>query len=454
MNRPALARTATAVLALALLAGTAALTDDPPPVPAAATGVAVEGATAVCPDTGDGVATTTAALPVGSTARLVAGRLGAAPAPLEGTRVPDLGAGEPGPLVVTATGAGAGLLAVEQRTRATSGPARAAAVLACPAPTVDAWFVGGATTVGRSGEVLLVNADDVPAVVDVTTWTEDGPADARPGRGVPVPPRSRVVLPLDRLAPDRELLGLHVRAVRGRVAPAVRVRAADGRTPLGGDWLPLTAPSREALVPGLLAGPAPRRVLLTNPSDVAAVVALDLLTADGVQPLPPVEVPAGAARSTEIALAAGGSALRVVSDGPAVVAGVQLEEGRVARETAYSAAVPPLDALALVADARLSVRAGTSLVLTAVEEDASVELLPRDGAPRRVDVPAGTTVVVDLAELLEEGSLTLEVRPLAGRLVAARVDREPGSPAPLVSTVPLRSGRATASAPAVVSGTS
>ena len=452
MNRPAAARLATVLTALALLAGAAALTGTPAAAPAPTTGLPVRTATAVCPDTGDGTATTTAALPAGSAARLTAGRLGAPLTPLEGTRAQGLGAGEPGPLVVTATGEGAGLLAVEQLTRATSGPGRAAAVLACPAPTTDAWFVGGATTVGRTGEVLLVNADAVPAVVDVTTWTEDGPVDARPGRGVAVPPRSRVALPLDRLAPDRELLALHVRAVRGRVAPAVRVRAADGRTPLGGDWLPLTAPARESLVPGLLAGPAPRRALLANPSDVATTVALDLVTADGVLPLPPVDLPAGTTRSVEIALPAGGSALRAVSDGPPVVVGAVLEEGRVARETAYSAAVPPLDAPALVADARLTRRAGVALVLTALE-DSAVELRPLDGPTRRVDVPALTTVVVELGELLEEGSLAVEVRPVSGRVVVARAGREPGSPAPLVSTVPLRSGRPTASAPGLVAGT-
>lgn len=437
-----------------------------PPVPQQ---LPVVAATAVCPDLrqdGDRAATAVTAAALGAPA-FAAGRVGATSAPLPAAPVVrDLGAGTMGPFAVTATGDGAGGLVVEQATRATGGAERGVAALTCPAPATSSWFVGGATVVGSESVLLLVNLEDVAALVDVRVWTGEGPADPRPGRGVSVPPRGRLAVPLDRLAPDRDLLALHVQVTRGRVASALRIVRSDGRTPLGTDWVPpAQPPAAELVVPGLPQGRGRRTALLTNPTDTDAVAQVELTTGDG-QYVPPgleaVPVPAGTSVSVDLSeqLAGTGAAVRVRSDGAPLLGGavvVDQQDGPV-REIAYSAATLPLDSPTLLADVRLSPASEVTLLLSAVDGDAVVLLRPLAApgelpAAQRVEVPAASTVAVRLSRFLpprSTGSLALEVRPLSGQVHGARYSLERGSRGPLTTLLPLTPSRLTATRPVVV----
>ncbi|MEX2289298.1 MAG: DUF5719 family protein [Mycobacteriales bacterium] len=433
-------------------------------VPAAAR-AAVVGATVVCPDVRQvGERGATAGRAGSGTA---AGRLGEpaaalAPAPV----VRDLAGNEPaGAVVVTAQGPAAGALLAEQSTRATAGNRLGVAALSCPAPGASHWFVGGSTRVGHSAELLLVNVEDAPAVVDVGVWTSDGPADPRPGRGIRVPARGRASVPLERLAPDRDLLAVHVRSARGRVAAALRVVRVDGRIPLGTDWVPATQPAGDVVVPGLPRGPGRRTALITNPGGDDAVVRVELTTDDGrlvPDGMAAVAVPAGTSVQLDLseALAATPAAMRVVSDGPAVLAGaaiVDRQDGPV-REIAYSAGTPALTRPALLADVRLSPPTEVTLLLSALSGDAAVDVVPVAAPgglpePRRVEVPSGTTVAVRLSRFLpprSTGSLAVEVRPVSGPVHAARYARERGVRGPLTTLLPLGPPRTTVSRPAVV----
>lgn len=402
----------------------------PQPVP-------VTSASAVCP----GVpADSTLATGGAGSATVTGGLLGepAVPLVLGAVDLP-----EPGdvPYVVSAQGAGAAGLVVTQATRTTTGTARGLAVLACPAPGTSSWFVGGATTVGAMTELLLVNVEDAPALVDVRVWTVGGPADPRPGRGLVVPPNSRLVVPLDRLAPDRDGLALHVATTRGRTAASVRTSRRDGRTPLGTDWLPPTAPpAREAVVPGLPAGPGSRSVLIANPGEVGAAVQVELTTDDGQLAVLPVEVPAGASVAVDVSEQLRGTpaAARIVSDGPAVLAGaVVVDEQRApVRERSYAAAVPALDAATLLLPAGVP---GVQLLLSALVTDAVVEV-----AGERVEVPGATTVAVPVE------AATAEVRVLSGEVHAGWWARERGRAGLFTGGLPLRAPTRTALRPVVV----
>lgn len=458
-----------------LLAGAIAvgqLTTGGAPGPPADQQVPVTSATAVCPDVrqeGDGGATTVTAFAAGTA--LAAGPVAAPPATPpatlpSGPAARDLTPRAAGPLQVRGTGAGAGRLVVEQTTRASAGSRRGLAALTCPRPATSTWFVGGATVVGTFAELLLVNVEDVAALVDVQVWTRDGPADPRPGRGLSVPPRGRLVVPLDRLAPDRDLLALHVRTSRGRVAPALRVVRFDGRIPLGTDWVPpAQPPSGEVVVPGLPSGPGRRTALVTNPGPDDAVVSLELTTDDGrlvPEGLAAVPVPAGSSVAVDLSelLTGTPAALRVRSDGPPVLAGASIvdrQDGPV-RELAYTASTPPLGGPTTLADVRLSPPTEVTLLLSALDTDAAVELAPLAApddlpAPQRVEVPAGTTVAVRLSRFLppaSTGSLTIAVRPLTGSVHAARYARERGSRGPLTALLPLSPDRDRVPRPAVV----
>ncbi len=367
--------------------------------------------------------------------------------PLGGPAVP-LGLGavelpEPGdvPYVVSAQGDGAAGLVVTQATRTTTGTARGLAVLACPTPGTSSWFIGGATTVGALTELLLVNVEQAPALVDVQVWTASGPADPRGGRGLVVPPRGRLVVPLDRLAPDRDLLALHVATTRGRTAASVRTSRRDGRTPLGTDWLPPTAaPASEAVVPGLPAGPGGRSVLVANPSEVDAVVQVELTTDDGQLAELPVEVPAGTSVVVDVSAQLRGTpaAARVVSDGPLVLAGAVIvdEQRAPVRERSFAAAVPALEGGALLLSADTP---GVQLLLSALFTDAVVEV-----AGERVEVPGATTVAVPVA------ATAAQVRVVSGEVHAGWWARERGRAGLFTGGLPLRAPTRTALRPVVV----
>lgn len=456
-----------AALLLALV-GTGEVTQPGPPAPLRADSAPVAGTLVVCPEV-DGAAVT-----VGSTGSgagtLRARTLGGAYAAL-----PVTGAGQvavvdrsAGAVLVAATGAVAGGLGVEQRSRNLDGQVRGLSAQRCAPAGTSAWFVGGATVVGETAQLVLANPDDSPALVDVTSWSATGPVERRPGRGIVVPARGQTVVEVDTLAPDRELLALHVQTVRGRVAPALRHSRFDGRVPRGTDWVPIApAPSREVLVPGLPSGPGRRTVVITNPGQDATTVTLSLLTGDGQMDLAPFEVPAGSSVAREVSeeLAQTSAAVRVRSDGGVVLAGgfvydLQDDGAGGVRELAWAGAATALTGPALLADVTLAPSAEVTLLLSAPETDAVAELvaLPvvgQDGplpAPRRVEVPGGTTVALRLSTLLASGAtgrLALELRPSGGPLLASRYLRERGASGPLTAVLPVLSQQPRVRRPAV-----
>lgn len=463
-------RLGTVITLLAAGVGIGHLTAAPPPPPTGATQVPVVRATAVCPDVRQEAARGATAVTAGATGagRLTGGPLGEPASPLNAQPLARDLAGDVagGAYVVQAEGPAATSLTVEQATRATAGSRRGTAALVCPAPGTAAWFVGGSTLVGTATELLLVNVQAAPALVDITVWTSDGPAEARPGKGILVPGRGRAAVPLDRLAPERELLAVHVRTTTGQVAAALRAVRVDGLTPLGTDWVPQgQPPAAEVVVPGLPSGPGRRTLLVTNPGERDAVVSVELTTDDGQlvpEGLEAVPVPAGTTVAQDLSeqLADTPAAVRVRSDGPPVLAGAEVvdrQDGPV-RERSYASSVPALTGPVLLADVRLSPPTEVWLLLAALTDDAVVEVAPVAAPgelpePLRVEVPQGTTVPVRLSRFLppgSTGSLGIEVRPVSGAVHAARYARERGSSGPFTTVLPLRTPAASVPRPVVL----
>lgn len=476
------------LVVLVLLAGGAAAAGRRPnpaalPQPAAASAPVV-GATALCPDLRQDAGTRTrvsvgvAAAPGGAGGRLLAQPLAATGAPAvlpvdrPGQVAIDLGSTLSGDaLVVTARGPLAAGLEVEQVSRAEAGGGRGLAGLRCEPPGTQAWFSGGTTKVGDTLTLMLANPDDTPAVVDISAWTSDGPADRRPGRGIAVPARSRVAFALDQIAPDREWLAVHVVAERGRVAAAVRHARLDGRTPKGVDWVPQAQPpATTVVVPGLPQGPGRRILMVTNPGPDPTVVSLQLTTPDGQfvpTGLDALRVPAGTTLATELAPLTDryAATVRVVSEGGPVLAGAfvyDLQEGPV-REIAYAGSALPLSGPALLTDLLIDRPTESTLFLTALDADATVDVTPVpivgvDGplpAAKRVQVPAGRTTALPLSTFLPPGAtgrLAVEVRPVSGSgpVYAARYLRERGSTGPLTTMLVLSGAAQSVPLPAVV----
>ena len=455
-------------------------TDPPPPARTAA----VVGATAVCPDLRqdrDAVRTRVSAGVTAAADTRAGGvllgqplRSKTPPTPLPidrpGQVAVDLGAGVNGDaLVVTARGPVAAGLELEQVTRGTAGSERGLAGLRCEAPKTQAWFVGGATKVGDGTLLVLANPDDTAAVVDVTIWTGDGPVDGRPGRGIGVPARSRTAIRVDELAPDKDLLALHVVAQRGRVAAAVRHARVVGRTPNGVEWVPQAQPpATTVVVPGLPQGPGRRVVHVTNPGPDPTVVSLELTTADGQSvpaDLDAIPVPAGTTVATDVTLLTNPTpaAVRVRSDGGPVLAGAFLYDSQgtsPVKEFAYAGSALPLEGPALLTDLVIDRPTESTLLLTALTGPTTVDVTPVpvlgiDGeppAPKRVEVPSGRTVALRLSTFLPPGAtgrLAVEVRPVTGSVYASRYLRERGDSGPLTTALQLQGAAQRVPLPAV-----
>lgn len=454
--------------------------------PSRAATAAVVGASAICPDlrqdrdvtrTRVSAGVAVAAEGVAGAGMLLAQPLSAKGAPAllpvdrPGQVAVDLGSTLNGDaLEVTARGPLAAGLELEQVTRGEGGSSRGLAGLRCQAPTTEAWFVGGTTQVGDSLTLVMANPDDTTALVDIEVWTSDGPADPRPGRGISINGRTRAAFGLDQIAPDKEWLAVHVVVQRGRVAAAVRHARLDGRTPKGVEWVPQAQPpATVVVVPGLPKGPGRRILMVTNPGLDPTIVSFQLTTSDGQfvpTGLDALEVPAGTTVATELAPLTDKypATVKVVSAGGPVVAGAfvyDLQDGPV-REIAYAGSALPLSGPALLTDLVINRPTESTLLLTALDADATVDVTPVaivgvDGAlppAKRVTVPGGRTTAVKLSTFLPPGAtgrLAVEVRPVAGSapVYASRYLRERGSRGPLTTMLVLQGAAQRVALPAV-----
>ncbi len=469
--------TVAVVAALVALVGTGTVTRAAEQRPAGPTAgplpVPVVGQTLVCPVVrqGAGLVTAVSAGTVGTAgpppaadpsvlSTVTTAALGAAtpPAPLPldargrvatgtGTGVAD------DALLLTARGALAAGLAAEQLSRATGPERRGWASAACAPAAPDTWYAGGSTAVGESAALVLVNPDETPASVDVALWSAQGPLDARPGRGLLVPARSRRVVGLDALAPGRSGLALRVTATRGRVASAVEHTRTEAGSPRGTELVPPSPPpGAQVVVPGLPAGPGERALLVTNPGEDATVVQVQLTGGDGqFVPTGLGAVPVAAGSTTRIdltdLLSGTAAAARVVSAvGPVLAVGLVVDGAGPTAELAYAGAAGPLTGPALVPSLTGS---GSAVLLSALLQDATVVLTPLPVAggtgplppPRTVVVPGGSTVVVPAAALggAPGAPTALEVRPAdgSGPVHAARLLRDDPTDGPLVTLLAL-----------------
>lgn len=475
MTRPVLSLLVVGALLAAGVVGADALPDSPVTSGTTARAADVIGASAVCPDlrqdrnvlrTRVSAGVAVAAEGVAGAGSLLAQPLSAHGAPARlpidrpGQVAVDLGSTLTGDaLEVTARGPLAAGLELEQVTRGEGGSARGLAGLRCEAPKTEAWFVGGSTQVGDSLTLVMANPDDTPALVDVVVWTSDGPADTRPGRGISIPPRKRAAFPLDQIAPDKEWLAVHVIAQRGRVAAAIRHARLDGRTPKGVEWVPQAQPpATTVVVPGLPQGPGRRILSVTNPGLDPTIVSLRLTTPDG-QYVPPgmdaLEVPPGTTLATELAPLTdkAPATVTVVSDGGPVIAGAfvyDLQDGPI-REIAYAGSAAPLSGPALLTDLVIDRPTESTLFLSALGADATVDVTPvpivgREGplpAAKRVPVRAGRLTLLRLSTFFPPGAtgrLAVEVRPApgSGPVYASRYLRERGSRGPLTTMLVLQ----------------
>lgn len=160
---------------------------------------------------------------------------------------------------------------------------RALAVAACVPPRARWWFVGAGAALDHDSVLSVANVDPGPAVLDVRVLSTDGEVETVGTRGIALAPGETRSIALADVAPQREELAVAVEASRGRVAAAVSDRVADGpAAPDGLEWVPSAeSPSRTVRLAGTSVAARERTLLVANPSDLEALVDVQVSGARG-----------------------------------------------------------------------------------------------------------------------------------------------------------------------------
>jgi len=341
-----------------------------------------------------------------------------------------------------------------------SGSARGVAALACTPPSTDQWFVGGSSGVGNSTNVLMINAEDGPAQVDVDVYGPNGQVSAPAGQGVLIRAHGRASLRLTALAPGLSVAAIHVKTQSGRVMAAVYDRASRGLVSRGYEWIPTTAPSRRVVIPGG-DGFANRNLLsVLAVGGADADVAVTLITTDGRF------VPAGNARldavsgrvvTTDLAKAIDGEyfGVQLTSDEPIVAGLTSTAASRQAStDSTTSTGVPALGGPAVAVGLTNVANFRHMMLLTAPAGAArvGVKVVLSDGSVQSgqiVSVPAGTTRAVPISRFSTRSTFSVVVTPQpgGGPVFAASYTYARSALGPFGTVVPLTSLRTTVTVP-------
>ncbi len=290
--------------------------------------------------------------------------------------------GTGGPAVDATGGAAAGLFGF--RTDVEKG--RTLGVTSCAAPRSQWWFTGAGAGLDHSSSLLLTNVDPGPAVVDIRVLGPNGQVETVATNGLTIPPRSVKRIELSSVAPQTDELALSVHAGRGRVVAAV----TDAFSPRpseqpGQEWLAGTdLPSRTLRLAGLPATSDSSTLLVANPSELEAVVEVQVAGKSGSfapSGLDAITVAPGAVEQVDLGRLLPkneGVALRLRSRVP-VVASVRSTDGG---DHAYAEPVTPLVG---PATAPLVPGADASVQLTAGAVGTKVHLAAYTATGKRVD---------------------------------------------------------------------
>ncbi len=244
----------------------------------------------------------------------------------------------------------------------------------CLAPATSHWFTGlGASDADRT-DLVLTNADDAQAQVDLRFYGRNGRVVVPGSPGLVIEARSSRTVSLSSLVTVEGPLGLAVQASSGRVTAVAKRIRSDNLKPIGVDWqVPSAAPALSVAIPAVPEDKGARELVVTNPGTERASVTVQVLGLQG--PYAPigaesVNVPpeSSASVNLEPGLAGEAGTVKLVSDQPVV--GAVLSSSR--RDAAQSDIAVQSGALPLV-------RTGVSALAT-VQSLASQLVLSNSGA--------------------------------------------------------------------------
>lgn len=159
------------------------------------------------------------------------------------------------------------------------------AALTCDVGSTVAWFVGGTANVTSQNKLILVNSGLGDAIVDVTSFSENGPTATVP---VTVKPSSEKVIRVDSFDPGSNRLVLRVETRSGRVTTYFLDERVRGLNNIGGDFIaPIENAAKEIVIAGLpvkygSTAKAIHKLRIMTPGNLDADVNVEVISPEGV----------------------------------------------------------------------------------------------------------------------------------------------------------------------------
>jgi hypothetical protein len=368
-------------------------------------------------------------------------------------RLPDVD----GPVVMAGVGIMATASSAAVFSQASDGVDAGLTAAPCLAPATSHWFTGlGASETDRT-ELVLTNADDSAAQVDLRFYGRNGRVVVPGSPGLVIEAHSSRTVSLSSLVTVDGPLGLAVQASEGRVAAVAKRIRSDKLKPIGVDWqVPTATPALSVAIPAVPEDKGARELVVTNPGTERASVTVQVLGLQGAYApagAETVNVPAESSTSLNLepGLAGEAGTIKLASDQPVVGAVVSssARDGAQPDMAVQSASVPlvrtGVSALGTVQslDSQL-VLSNTGAKDAALSFDVisfdgvvlrsdDVLLGPDSTATRRLSSPAPSYVVVRVPD----GSL------IVGGVVLTQPDGNVGG----LATIPLTSPDVASRAP-------
>lgn len=250
--------------------------------------------------------------------------------------------------------------------------ARGLAVSECSETRLDQWLVGGSTRTGRQSTLIIANAAEVSASVDVTVHGPDGPVETVGSTGIAIAPGTETVIDLAAIAPGVADAVVHVASTGAPVAAHLQQITTRGLESGGYDVVDPVSALTAAVLPGV-----------------------EITEATGVETQPDFDDTVPTLR----VLSVGGGAVRIrfqAADGTTVESEGQLEAGRV---TDFPLDEIPTGSTTIRVEAETPIVVGARQVAVAAEGndfDWVAGGQPRSGTSS-VAVPPGPGTTVHIA---------------------------------------------------------
>jgi hypothetical protein len=284
------------------------------------------------------------------------------------------------------------------------------AASACRAPQMDSWIVGGDTSTGSTGILLVANPSDVNAVVSLEVYGIEGRTVPPGFEAVTIPARTQVPIPLAGIAGTETGPVVRVTATGAPVRATLQSSLVRTLDPGGIDLQPAVTPRTTQTIPGITvieeaggdqeSSTGQLRLLATADTEAAVTV----VASDGgvVRDGEPESLTADEPIAVDLgSLEEGRYSVTVTADEPLVAAAWQTTGLGPGSDYAWYPATPELvdEVLVAVPDGPRP-----TLHLAGAGEDAAVTVV-HDGEERVIEVPASGYVETRLDG---EGAYTVD----------------------------------------------